>query len=149
MLSKPYSIRVRLLIRAIHSITAVNAHVYAGVAALLLALHLLFIGWIIFGAFLTRSRPVLRTLHIASLFWGILIEVLPWTCPLTYIENWSEQRAGVEPYQGGFLLHYLDRLVYPDLSPMLLMIAGVVICAANLIFYGTQLLPSTLDSLTR
>jgi hypothetical protein len=138
MLSKPYSIRVRLLIRAVHSIAAVNAHVYAGVAALLLALHLLFIGWVIFGAFLTRSRPVLRTLHIASLFWGILIEVLPWTCPLTYIENWAEQRAGVEPYQGGFLLHYLDRLVYPSVSLALLTTAGVVVCVANLSFYARQ-----------
>jgi hypothetical protein len=25
-------------------------------------------------------------------------------CPLTLLENWLEQKAGVEPYQGGFLL---------------------------------------------
>lgn len=124
-----------------HWIIAVNTNVYVGIAAAVLALHLLFILWVMFGAFLTRCRPLLRTVHIASLLWAILIEVLPWTCPLTYFENWAERRAGVEPYQGGFLVHYLDWLVYPDVSPMLLTIAGVAICAANLIFYGTQVLP--------
>ncbi len=42
----------------------------------------------------------------ASLVWGILTELLPWPCPLTLLENWLEARAGVEPYEGGFLLHY-------------------------------------------
>lgn len=139
MLSKLYSVRVRLLIPAVHSIAAVNANVYVAVAAVILALHLLFIGWVILGAFLTRSRSVLRTLHIVSLFWGILIEVLPWTCPLTYIENWAEQRAGVEPYQDGFLMHYLDSLVYPNISPTLLTAAGVVVCCANLILYAREI----------
>ena len=87
---------------------------------------------------LTRSRPVLRWLHIASLVWGILTEVLPWPCPLTLLENWLEGRAGVEPYQGGFLLHYLDKLVYPDISANVLTIAGVIVCVANLAFYARQ-----------
>jgi hypothetical protein len=101
-------------------------------------LHALFIGWLAFGAMLTRSRPVLRRLHIASLLWGILVELLPWTCPLTYLENWFESRAGVEPYSSSFLLHYLDKMVYPDISPIVLAIAGVVVCIANLVFYCGQ-----------
>jgi len=105
---------------------------------MILLFHLLFIGWIIFGAILTRSRPVLKKLHVASLFWGILIDVLPWTCPLTYLEDWLEECAGVKPYQGGFLHHYLDRLVYPNISPILVTSAGVVVCVANLTFYSTQ-----------
>jgi hypothetical protein len=60
------------------------------------------------------SRPVLRWLHIASLVWGILIETFPWVCSLTFLENWLERRAGMEPYHGGFLLHYVDRFVYPE-----------------------------------
>lgn len=56
-----------------------------------------------------------RWLHLGSLVWGILIEVLPWTCPLTWAENWLETRAGVAPYQGGFLLHY-SRLVLKPLQ---------------------------------
>jgi hypothetical protein len=40
------------------------------------------------------------------------------------LENWLEAKAGVEPYQGGLLLHSLDKLVYPDVSATVLPIAG-------------------------
>ena len=90
---------------------------YSALAAAILGLHLLFILWIVFGAALTRRRPLLRWLHLGSVVWGILIEILPWTCPLTWAENFLETRAGIAPYQGGFLLHYLDALVYPNIPP--------------------------------
>lgn len=111
----------------------------SALAICVLFLHALFILWVVFGALLTRSRPILRWLHIVSLVWGILTELLPWPCPLTLLENWLEAKAGVEPYQGGFLLHYLDRLVYPDISSTLLTVAGLTICALNLAFYGRQI----------
>jgi len=109
-------------------------------AAAVLSLHVLFILWVVFGALLARSRPILRWMHIASLIWGILTELLPWQCPLTTLENWLEARAGVEPYQGGFLLHYLDKLVYPEVSATVLTVAGVAVCALNLGFYAWQVL---------
>src|SRR5438128_11069420 len=77
---------------------------YSILAVSVLFLHALFILWVVFGALLTRSCPILRWLHIGSLIWGILTELLPWPCPLTVLENWLEGKAGVEPYQGGFLL---------------------------------------------
>jgi Protein of Unknown function (DUF2784) len=117
----------------------IASDVYSGLAVSVLVIHALFILWVVFGAFLTGSRPVLRGLHIASLVWGILAELLPWPCPLTILENWFEGKAGIEPYQGGFLLHYLDKLVYPNISTAALTIAGVLVCAVNLAFYGRQL----------
>jgi|ERR1035438_2758505 hypothetical protein len=118
----------------------VAANVYSALASAVLFLHALFIVWVVFGALLTRSRPILRWLHIVSLIWGIVTELLPWPCPLTLLENWWEQKAGVEPYQGGFLLHYLDKLVYPDISATTLTVAGVIVCAFNLALYGRQAL---------
>jgi len=112
---------------------------YCSVAILVLFLHALFILWVVFGALVTRSRPVLRWLHIASLVWGVLTELLPWPCPLTVLENWLEAKAGAQPYQDGFLLHSLDKLVYPDISATILRVAGVIICALNLAFYGRQI----------
>jgi len=117
----------------------VASSLYSSLAILVLLLHALFILWVVFGALLTRSRPVLRWPHIASLVWGILTELLPWPCPLTLLENRLEAKAGVEPYQGGFLLYYLDKLVYPDISATVLTVAGVIICALNLAFYGRQI----------
>lgn len=112
-----------------HSVLAVSV----------LFLHALFILWVVFGALVTRSHPILRGLHLCSLVWGILTELLLWPCPLTLLENWLEAKAGVHPYQGGFLLHYLDKLVYPDMSATVLTIAGVLVCALNLALYGRQM----------
>lgn len=114
------------------------ANFYIALAVTVLLLHTLFILWVIFGALVTRNRPVLRWLHVTSLIWGILTELTALPCPLTLLENWLEGKAGVEPYQGGFLLHYLDRLVYPDISVMLLVTVGVLVCAVNLVIYGWQ-----------
>ena len=111
---------------------------YSVLAAAVLILHLLFIVWVIFGAFLTRDRPLLRGFHIASLIYGILLEVLDWTCPLTPMENWLRGRAGIPTYRGGFLLHYLDALVYPDVPPLLLTVCGIAVCLLNLGIYAVR-----------
>ena len=116
----------------------VSPSFYSGLAVSVLVSHALFILWVVFGALLTGSRPLLRWLHIVSLVWGVLTELIPWPCPLTLLENWLEAKAGVEPYQGGFLLHYLDKLVYPDISSTVLTITGVIICVLNLAFYAKQ-----------
>jgi Protein of Unknown function (DUF2784) len=113
--------------------------IYSALAVFILFLHALFIAWVVFGALLTRSRPILRYLHIASLVWGILTELLSWPCPLTVLENWLEAKAGVQPYQGGFLLHYMDKLVYPDISATVLTVAGVVVCVLNLALHGRMI----------
>lgn len=107
----------------------------SALAECVLAMHLLFILWVIFGALVARTRPWLRWVHIPCLIWGILVDLLPWPCPLTLLENWLEVRAGVQPYQGGFLLHYLDATVYPNVSPTVLTVAGVAVCGFNLGIY--------------
>src|SRR5215470_19572391 len=118
------------------------ANFYSALAVVVLVLHGLFILWVVFGALLAWSYPALRWLHITSLIWGILTEWLPWPCPLTLLENWLEAKAGISPYQGGFLLHYLDKLIYPDISPVALTIGGVFVCVLNLAIYGRQMLIS-------
>lgn len=112
---------------------------YSALAVGVLVVHALFILWVIFGALVTRRHPFLRWVHIPSLVWGVLVEITPWACPLTLLENWLEAKAGVEPYHGGFLLHYLDKLVYPDLSAATLTIAGIIVCGGNLALYAWQL----------
>ncbi len=111
---------------------------FAVAACVVLILHLLFIAWVVFGALLTRGRPRWAALHLISLVWGILVEVGPWPCPLTLAENWLEVRAGEAPYQGGFILHYLDRWVYPDLPPALLTWAAIVVVAVNAVVYARR-----------
>ncbi len=102
----------------------------------MLAVHLFWILWVIFGAFWTRGRPFLTAVHILSLVWGIIVELSPLPCPLTLAEQFFEQQAGAAPYRGAFLMHLLDRVVYPDLPESALVVAGVAVCALNLAVYA-------------
>jgi len=111
---------------------------YAGLAAAVLLVHLGWIGWILLGWVVTRGRPVLAVLHIASLVWGIAVELGPWPCPLTLLEQWLEARSGTGGYRGGFLVHYLDRLVYPDLPDAVIGWAGAGACILILAVYGRR-----------
>lgn len=109
---------------------------WAGVAVI--SIHLLFILWVAGGAMLTRGRNWASGLHIGCLLYGIVIEVGPWPCPLTWLEGRFERCVGEAPYQGSFLLHYLQRLVYPDFPNSLLIAAAVAVCAANLGIYARR-----------
>ncbi len=107
------------------------------VAIAILLLHVTWILAVIFGAFFTRGRPVWSVLHVACLIWGIVVEVVPsvW-CPLTLAEQYFEGRAGWAAYQGSFLLHYVDKIVYPDVPWWLIATVGASICALNLGVYA-------------
>ncbi|HTU50627.1 MAG TPA: DUF2784 domain-containing protein [Acidobacteriaceae bacterium] len=107
----------------------------AAVVAVLM-LHLAWILWVIFGAFWTSGRPWLTAFHIASLVWGILVEIGPWPCPLTMAEEFFQQRAGQVSSGGNFLQHYISSIVYPNVSVTLLIGCGVAVCAANLAIYA-------------
>lgn len=92
--------------------------------------------WVLLGWTVTRRRAVLRTLHIASLIYAIIIESVPWPpCPLTVAEAWLEARAGIEPSQGPFLVHILDATVYPNLPVSLVVGGAVLVCAGILGIY--------------
>ena len=85
---------------------------------------------------MTRYRPLLRTLHIASLIYAIIVESVPWIpCPLTMAETWLEARAGIEPASGPFLVRVLDAVVYPDLPEWVVVICAVLVCIAILLVY--------------
>jgi hypothetical protein len=89
------------------------------------------LGWTV-----TRCRRVLRTLHIASLIYAIVVESVPWLpCPLTLAETWLEARAGVKPAHGPFLVRVLDSVVYPGMPDWLVVSGAVVVCVAILGVY--------------
>jgi hypothetical protein len=91
---------------------------------------------VLLGWTVTRYRRLLRTAHIASLIYAIVIELVPWLpCPLTVVETWLEARAGIEPAHGPFLVHVLDAVVYPDLPEWLVVGCAVLVCVAILSAY--------------
>ena len=105
---------------------------YRAMVASVLALHAAYIAWVVFGAFSTRGRPRLAAFHVATLVYGMIIEIFGFWCPLTELEEWLEVRANVPAYRGPFLLHYLDAVVYPDIPPPLLIAGAVAVCMYHL-----------------
>jgi hypothetical protein len=99
---------------------------------------------VLLGWTVTRCRRLLRTLHIASLIYAIVIELVPWPpCPLTVAETWLEARAGIEPAHGPFLVHVLDAIAYPDLPEWLIVGGAVLVCVAILGVYLRRYLRRT------
>jgi hypothetical protein len=97
---------------------------------------LLWCGWVLLGWTVTHRRRLLRTLHIASLIYAIVIQLVPWPpCLLTVAEAWLEARAGIEPAHGPFLVRVLDAVVYPDLPEWFVVGSAVLVCVAILCVY--------------
>lgn len=115
-----------------------STNTYFVLVILVLVAHLLFNAWVIFGAAVTRERPALVPVHIVSVIYAAVIENVPWPCPLTLAETWCEEQAGMVPYQGPFLLHYLDSFVYPHFPLALLRLGAIVVCLVNLAIYARR-----------
>jgi len=50
----------------------------------------------------TSGRPRLAALHVATLVYGVIIEIFGFWCPLTALEERLQVRGGVSAYRGPF-----------------------------------------------
>ena len=82
-------------------------------ADLVVVAHLLFIGFVVGGVFLSWRWPMILCAHIPAVLYGALVEFAGFTCPLTLLENNLRQRAGEAGYREGFIAHYLIKVIYP------------------------------------
>jgi Protein of Unknown function (DUF2784) len=82
-------------------------------ADLVLVIHLLFILFVVGGAFLTWRWPWVVWVHLPAMIYGALIEFVGFTCPLTPLQNYLARRGGETAYHGGFISHYLVQVIYP------------------------------------
>jgi Protein of Unknown function (DUF2784) len=76
-------------------------------------IHFTFTAFAIFGGFLTWRWPWVAAAHLPALAWGCWVEVSHSICPLTPLENHLRRLGGEAGYAGGFLAHYLVRVLYP------------------------------------
>jgi hypothetical protein len=102
-----------------------------------LVLHLAFILFVVFGAFLLPRFPRLIWLHLPAAAWGALIEFAGWICPLTPLENHLRRLGGEAGYEGGFMAHYLLPVIYPEALTREIQVAiGLGVIVVNLVAYA-------------
>jgi hypothetical protein len=110
---------------------------YRLAADVVVGIHLLFIGFVVFGAFLAWRWPRVAWVHVPVAVYGALVEFIGFTCPLTPLENDLRHRAGEAGYHGGFINHYLIRVIYPPgLTRGMQAGLGAIVLAITVIGYG-------------
>jgi hypothetical protein len=110
--------------------------IWALLADGLVILHFAFTAFVIFGGFLTWRWPRIALLHLPALAWGCWVEVSHSICPLTPLENHFRHLGGEAGYHGGFLVHYLVRVLYPPgLTWHIQWYLAAALIAINLVAY--------------
>ena len=106
-------------------------------ADLVLIQHYAFNAFAVLGALAWLRWRFAPLVHLPALAWGVAIELMHGTCPLTPLENYFAARAGREGYEGSFIEHYLVPIIYPDglTRTAQLTLAGLVV-GINLAIYA-------------
>jgi len=112
--------------------------VFAKIAAdITLLVHLTFILFVVFGGLIVLYRQWVAWFHIPMVLWASFINLIGWVCPLTPLENTYRSAAGQAGYEGGFVEHYIARLVYPEgLTYELGVILGISVLVWNMLVYA-------------
>ena len=109
---------------------------YRWLADATLALHLVFILFVVFGGFLAWRKAAWAWVHLPAVAWVAFIEFTGTICPLTPLENALRERAGDAGYTGSFVDHYLLPVIYPaGLTPQLQVALGFFVLALNVVIY--------------
>jgi hypothetical protein len=113
---------------------------YRILADLVVGVHALFVGFVVFGGLLALRWPWVAAAHLPAAVWGTLIEFRGWVCPLTPLENSLRASAGQAGYEGGFIEHYLLPVLYPvGLTRGVQLVFGSLVIAVNVVVYGLVL----------
>jgi hypothetical protein len=107
------------------------------IADVLVLLHLAFIVFVLLGGLLVAWRRRFALLHLPALAWGLYTESTSTVCPLTPLENAFRHAAGEAGYAGGFVEHYLLRMIYPPgLTPGIQLGIAIVLVVLNVAVYA-------------
>ncbi len=98
-------------------------------------IHFFWILFLFLRALLGVRNKVIMYTHLCGLLFAILIQILGWYCPLTHLEFWLRSRHNSSiAYVGSFIIHYLERLVNLEISPI-----GVLQATIGLIIFNSWL----------
>ncbi len=119
---------------------------YKFLAEIILIIHFLWILFMLFGfvynvvgLFFNKNLLKnfwLRTIHLFGILYVASLAILDKYCPLTVLE--SKLRQKFEPNfinPESFIIYYLEKIVYPNINPIVIVIPTVLIAVFSLIVY--------------
>jgi hypothetical protein len=116
---------------------------YSILADLVVAIHFLFVLFVIFGGLLVIKWRRIIGFHVAAALWGAFIEFSGWVCPLTPLENWFRKNAAEEYYRFDFIARYLLFMLYPEgLTHRVQIALGITVIVLNMLIYAWIFAPA-------
>ena len=109
---------------------------YKILADSIVVVHFLWIVFLFFGAFWGVKNNVVKIFHLSGLVFAFVIQVFDWNCPLTHLEVWLRSKHDFTlTYTGSFILHYIEEIVYIELSRTLILFFTLLLCGLNAWLY--------------
>lgn len=110
---------------------------FGPLADLVLLLHGAFIAFAVLGALAFLRWRLAPLVHLPALAWGVGIELVGGTCPLTPLENALRRATGGPEYTGGCIERYLGPLIYPaGLTPATQWLLAFGLLTVNALLYA-------------
>ena len=82
------------------------------------------------------DRWIFRTIHLGGIVYVTIMTVLGENCPLTIMENGLRKHHNAElTYHGSFVVHYIEKIVYPEANFLFFLIPTILIAVFSTIMF--------------
>jgi hypothetical protein len=113
--------------------------VFSILADIVVFIHLLWIVFLIIGAIPGVRYQAVKFIHLGGLAFSVIIQIVGWYCPLTHLEIWLRMRHDpMLSYTGSFISHYIERIVYLEVSRLTVFGITVLLVVFNVFIYGRR-----------
>lgn len=120
--------------------------IYRILADSITALHFIWILFMLLGFFLNLqalcykkeffNRFWFRIIHLFGIFYVGALSLMGKYCPLTILENYLRSKYASDlTYPGSFIIYYLEKLVYPQVNPLVIQIPTALIAIFTILTF--------------
>ena len=82
------------------------------------------------------DRWIFRTIHLGGIVYVTIMTVLGENCPLTIMENGLREHYDTElTYHGSFVVHYIEKIVYPEANFLFFLIPTIIIAVFTVVMF--------------
>jgi hypothetical protein len=109
---------------------------YKLLADAVVLVHFLWIVFLFLGALWGRKSRIVKIFHLSGLAFAFIIQIFDWFCPLTHLEFWLRSKHALNlAYAGSFIIYYVERIVYIEISHYIVLIVTLLLGGLNVWIY--------------